>query len=483
MSNKKQTSVSSSLPRSNILGMAFLSHWRAFARDRRAISVTIGIVLLCAIGTAYGYGHALHSQPKTSATKVIKPLIVTTQTRHNSTVSTTLGPSSTNSAFPNKTAHISAAATSETTVTSTKSTTVKASSNPLITVKSPLLGAIAATENYSSLSNDGFREVVIAASWSEIEPSNGSYSTNAISALQSQINSANNAGLLVSLDIGTQYAPSWVFSLPGGTSFKDQDSDSFGGNAGSGNDVANAMTDTAVRSVMGAYLSYLGNHLSGIASVRLGGGPGNELRFPSGTAGSRGNAFWFYDSSSQAELPTDAQGWVPGTGTVAQATEFLTAYNNAEVNYGTWLIQQGLDDFASNVKLELLLPGWGERPGETVAAENSLLANTPDEINQGLDWTDLLSALSGNARVVAYTTWADSMNGDGNNPDPAAYIHSILPADMLAGGESTGNGNTTTAGINQMFENAKNWNWYIVNFFFNGQTQSPSQVDAAFNTV
>ncbi len=344
----------------------------------------------------------------------------------------------------------------------------------------PVLGALAPSQSYASLYSSGFREAVIVASWAEIEPSDRYFSPSAIAAFQTQINDARAAGLSVSLDIGVQYAPSWVFDLPGGTRYVDQYGDQFGGAAASGDDVPNAMTDLYVRHAMARYLRHLGKSLTGIASVRIGGGPDNELRYPAGTKGSQPNAFWFYDASSQALLPSSTRGWTPGTGTPARATIFLTAYNHALVNYGTWLVNQAVADFAAPVKVELLLPDWGDRPGFISAAEHSLLVNTPNPVNEGLDWTDLLPSFRGQSRVVAYSTWADATTGNASNPDPAAYIHGILPARMLAGGESTGNGTTTDAGMDLMLHDATNWHWYAVNWMFHDQTQAPQQVAEAF---
>jgi hypothetical protein len=136
---------------------------------------------------------------------------------------------------------------------------------------------------------------------------------------------ATTAGLSVSLDIGLQYPPAWIFNVGGGTQFIDQYGDIFTGSAASGNDIANAVTDINVRSQLGDYISYLGSHLTGVNSVRLGGGAYNELRYPSGGSGSINNVYWFYDTSSQASLPSSFQGRKPGTGNATQATEFLNA--------------------------------------------------------------------------------------------------------------------------------------------------------------
>lgn len=349
---------------------------------------------------------------------------------------------------------------------------------PAAATTTTLLESLGYSGSNAGLVSAGFEEVVVAANWAAIEPSEGVVSASAITSLQNTINTATASGLQVALDIGTQYAPSWIFGVGGGTRFVDQYGDVFGGSPGSGNDVANAVTDSAVRTQLGDYINYLGTHLTGVSAVRLGGLADNELRYPSGTSGSKPDAFWFYDASSQALLPPSARGWVPGTGTVAQATTFLGCYNAAMVNFSDWLETVGQQSFHSTTHLEMMMPGWGDRPGEIGTAQSNLLVNTPDEINEGLDWADLRWPAT--SQVVAYTTYADAIQGTPSNPDPAAYIHSLLPAGMGSGGEPTGNGQTTPAGENLMFQDARAWDWYAVTWYFPGQSQTAVQVGTAW---
>jgi hypothetical protein len=390
------------------------------------------------------------------------PTGTTTTTTTGPTTTTTTGPSSTTTLPP-------------TTTTTTTTTTVPPGPTGV-----PLLGALGPPVSDGTLSAAGYGDVVVETAWSSIEPTEGSFSASATAQLQGQIDAAAAAGLRPSLDIGVQDAPAWIFAVGGGTQFVDQYGDAFGGSPTSGDDVANAVTDDAVRSQLGTYLAYLGTNLTGVDSVRLGGGPDNELRYPSGSAGSRAGAFWFYDESSQSQLPADVQGWTPGTGTSSQAAAFLSAYDDAMTGYGQWLVAQGAADFPVGTRLELLLPGWGQRPGEVAAAAADLLTDTPDEVNEGLDWQDLLPSLPAGNEVVAYTTYADATQGSADNPDPAAFIHEILPAGMLEGGESTGNGQTGTAGEDLMFTDARQWNWYAANWLFTGQPQTYQQVSETF---
>jgi hypothetical protein len=343
---------------------------------------------------------------------------------------------------------------------------------------SPMLGALGPSASDAELAAVGFKEVVIPAYWTNIQPTaptnwNDSQSlatscnSSALGAVQRSIDAATAAGLSASLDIGVQAAPDWVFNLDGNTEFVDQSGTHFRGDPASGNAAPNAVTDPKVQQAVVAYLGCLGT-LRGLGSVRLGGEDYNELRYP-------GGSFYFYDQASQARLPPPVRGWKPGTGTTAQATTFLNVYNKAMDDYGVFLAQAGLRAFQKNVMIEMLLPGGGERPEQIQPAENSLLTqmNGSDDIYQGLDWQHLLpmlAAVNGSHRIVAYSTWAD--NTDQNSP--AVFIHTILPAGMLQGGESTGNGGTTPQGLADEFRYAREWGWYVANVYMN---QPPDALD------
>ena len=36
--------------------------------------------------------------------------------------------------------------------------------------------------------------------------------------------------------------------------------------------------------------------------------------------------------------------------------------------------------------------------------------------------------------------------------------------------------------MNLMFQDAKQWNWYVANWFFNAQPQTPAQLKQAFDS-
>ncbi len=320
-------------------------------------------------------------------------------------------------------------------------------------VTEPILGLLgASTPNYGEERAEGVDSVTIQVSWNSSEPSQGTFSASYLEQVQAEMTDARAVGLAVVLDPGLQYAPAWVFGLAGGTQFVDQYGDVFTGPGPSGDDVANGVTDAAVRSAEGAYLEWLGSQISPgeLTAVRGGGGPLGELRYPDADYNGHSDAFWAYDDSTQSELPASVRGWTPGTGSVAQATTFLTAYNQAIDGYGTWLDDTLEADFGT--KVLLMLPGWGERPGGAATEEGSLLApaSTMDEFNEGLDWVDLLNSLSDPADTVAYTTYLDAATVEPTVQleDPADYLASLVAnTPILLGGENTGGGTVSTLAL------------------------------------
>jgi len=320
-------------------------------------------------------------------------------------------------------------------------------------VTEPILGLLgASTRNYAEERAAGIDSVTVQASWNSSEPSQGIFSTSYVEQVEAEIAAARAVGLSVVLDPGLQYAPAWVFGLAGGTQFVDQYGDVFTGPGPSGDDVANAVTDTGVRSAEGIYLEWLGSQIppGDLIAVRGGGGPLGELRYPDADYNGHSDTFWAYDASTQSDMPASVRGWTPGTGSVVQATTFLTAYNEAIDGYGIWLDTTLQADF--DTKVLLMLPGWGERPGGAATEEESLLApaSAMDEFNEGLDWVDLLSSLPDAVDTVAYTTYLDAATVDPTVQleDPADYLASLVAGTpILLGGENTGDGTVSTLAL------------------------------------
>jgi hypothetical protein len=315
----------------------------------------------------------------------------------------------------------------------------------------PKLGLLGATPSHYGWEHaGGVRAVTIQVGWANAEPSDGPLKASYMTQIDTQIAQAEAAGLKVILDPGLQYPPPWVLALPG-SQFVNQYGNVFTAGEPSGNNVVNGVTNSSVRAAEGQYLGLLGQQMSGrgLYSVRAGGGPLGELRYPDAMFAGHTNCFWAYDASTQAALPASVRGWIPGTGTVTQATSFLTAYNQALDQFGAWLNTQLYTDFW--MRQLLLLPGWGQRPGGATAEEAALLApvrpvTAPhkfDEYNQGLDWAGLLSGLPHKGVTTAYTTYLDarSVKATVQLEDPADYLFLLVSGTTIRlGGENSGNG-------------------------------------------
>ncbi len=332
------------------------------------------------------------------------------------------------------------------------------------TTPQPALGVVGASGNYYPAEvSAGVQVVTIAASWASAEPTQGTFSTHYAAQLNAKIDAARAAGLDVILDPGMQYTPAWVFNnIQGGTRFVDQFGDVFTGPPASGNNVANAVTNLAVRSALNKYLTWLGTQIprGELWAVRQGGGPLGELRYPTGTYNGHTGAYWAYDASTQATSPVP--GWKPGTGTTAQAQAFLDAYNTALDNFGKWLNGTFHNDFATRELV--MLPGWGQRPGVEARVVASLLTLDDEEFNQGLDWTTLLAELSDKTHAIAYTTYLDapSTRDTTELEDPADFLAGLVSTDHLAGlgGENTGT--PTVSAMNLILTRAKNLHLAVV---------------------
>ena len=307
--------------------------------------------------------------------------------------------------------------------------------------KRTLVGVLEASPGYFATERrNGIGVVTLSVLWAKVEPRNGRFSDAYAARVNGEIADARRHGLEVSLDLGLQYAPGWVFSLPGGTRFVDQYHQSFGGSAASGNNVANGVTDPAVRAAQARYLRWVGGHIGRglVLSVREGGGPFGELRYPDAAYRGHTDCWWAFDASSQKTVALRQR---PGRGTAASARRFLTAYNADLDRYGLWLDGQVAADFTA--KRLLLLPGWGQRPGTAGAVASSRLTRSPAEFNEGLDWTALVAGLRHPAGTVLYTTYLDAptLRPTPQLESPLSYLASIDRAGRFRlGGENTGGG-------------------------------------------
>jgi hypothetical protein len=284
--------------------------------------------------------------------------------------------------------------------------------------------------------------VTVPVGWDLAEPAEGRFNDAYIRSVQGQVAAAQAAGLSVVLDLGIQYAPQWVMHLDASSQFTDQYGQRFGGRPASGDEVPNAVTDHDVRARLQAYLRWLGSAFDhfGFYAVRIGGGPDGELRYPPASYDGHTDCFWAFDAASQATYAV--RGWGRETSTAQQAGSFLHTYDANLAAYGAWLDGTAHSDFPGANEL-LLLPGWGERPGDVQSAAQTRLGRGSVELNSGTDWPLQLAEVPYKRSTIAYTTWLDGPS-HGDNPqeeDPAGYLALLARrTGVRLGGEDTGGG-------------------------------------------
>ncbi len=354
------------------------------------------------------------------------------------------------------------------------------------TTSTPILGLLQATvPHFAEERAAGIESVTIGAVWSLAQSTSGSqFSSTYGGQIRAEIAAARSAGLSVVLDPGLQYPPAWAFVLNGQTHFVNQYGDTYAAGGSSGNNAINAVTDAAVQTAEGTYLSWLGTQITpgSIIAVRQGGGPLGELHYPLAAYNGHTDSYWAYDAATQAGLPVSVRGWTPGTGTVTQATTFLTAYNQNLTRYSTWLNDQLHTDFG--VKELVLMPGFGERPnisptnGPFFTVESDLLVppnQTYPEFNEGLDWTDILASLPDAANSVAYTTYLDApTNPPGLQPtlqreDPADYLAYLVQGTPIPLGGENSLSNQTVAAMTLCMTRAQALGFFIVDWMGENQ--------------
>lgn len=329
----------------------------------------------------------------------------------------------------------------------------------------PTVGLIApSASQLSALKGSSLTRVVLGLGWANAEPRNGVFDANVFGYLSSAIHQAHLNGLDVVLDLGLQYPPSWVFSLPGQTRFVNQYGDIWHGVQSE--DVPNAVFNTSVRAAEANYLAHLAAALDphSVASIRVGGLMSGELRYPSAKYNGHTLSLWMYDAAAQHTAPYP--GWKPGSGTpgseaTTEANASLSYYFNKLTSYQTWLMKTVNKNFP-DVDQQILLPSWGLRPGlvdkaVTAGLHNTTTAEVNGLISEGLDWPNQVKAITTSGiRGTIYTTWLDAptQGTTVQQVPPVAYLATLAAAYRLPlAGENTGGGGS--AALNLSLQRAR----------------------------
>ncbi len=364
----------------------------------------------------------------------------------------------------------SPATTSAPATTSTPATTGAAAAT---TSAAPVLGTfdISTAAQASAWKAAGGNAIIIPVYWDQAQPTQtggvsladaGNSGDNVISEIQL----AHQDGLAVYLELDLQYPPQWV--LNGVPEFVDQGGNHWAQPTNPGADVRDwiwtAVGRQAVANFVSGALSDLAPYLGDVAGFRSGGGVYGELDFPNDNSTVNGEpSFWGYDAAAQTgaglaagESATPLPGYVYGSGTAAQDTEWANWYLGSLASWITWYTQLLRSDGWTGPTY-VLSPSFGMRtnmtPDSTVYEQ---------QLAYGTDWGVMMDSYDQVPNVWPWSTWTDDTEpywhtGDTVDSDAAAWrkLLELAQARGLAShimGENTGGGGAPA--IHQMMSGA-----------------------------
>jgi hypothetical protein len=248
--------------------------------------------------------------------------------------------------------------------------------------------------------------------WASFEPSQGVFSASYLATMETYLQAYQAAGMKVTLGLGLEDPPSWVFSLPDATYFNQY---------GQQSNEANFVFSAAVRQAASGYLTQLAADipLSDFWSIRLTSGGDPEMLYPSG------GAYWAFDNAAltgnglaAGMTPNPDPDWRPGNPGLspAQIDAWVNWYVGGLDNVTNWQMQT-LSGLGFNGYYQTVTPGSGTRPDGLAQDE---LFNLPNDSTTGMGavWNRYYAMLPDKTNVVAYISSVADNSGDNDDCQP-----------------------------------------------------------------
>ena len=255
--------------------------------------------------------------------------------------------------------------------------------------------------DYRNIPNDqaaGIANAVINLSWGNWEPSAGVFDPIYMQSIRSAIARYTSAGWKVSIDVGLQQAPSWVYQTAN-SRLVDQN--------GRSSPTADFEFSNQVRSAATAYIDSVTSSLTGVEAYRIGLSENGEILYPDTSS----NQWWAFSPAAQSggpDLPAGVgadpmPGWIPGTTawggatvTGAQVSAWYSWYLGAMVNAHAWEMTT-FRNGGFGGQLDLVMPGMGALPqpmNQRLAADLAPGSyDSFDTLNTGAVWWKFLDSL------------------------------------------------------------------------------------------
>ena len=252
----------------------------------------------------------------------------------------------------------------------------------------------------------GITMAMLELNWASFEPRPGIVSASYLATMKSCLQAYQAAGQRVTLGLGLQNPPSWVFSRPG-SSYVDQNGDV--------STEADFVFSQAVRSAAASYLSLVAAHLpmSNFWAIRLTSGGDGEMLYPPG------GTYWAFNTAALTGTGLAAgmtanpyPNWRPGRPGLspAQIDRWVNWYVGGLANVTNWQMQT-LSKLGFTGYYQTVTPGSGTRPGELAEDEQQNLADI-ETTGVGAVWDRYYSMLGDKTNVMAYISSVADRSGD-----------------------------------------------------------------------
>jgi hypothetical protein len=238
---------------------------------------------------------------------------------------------------------------------------------------------------------------MVELDWASFEPRQGVFSASYLTTIRSYLQVFRAAGMRVTLGLGLQDPPSWVFNLPDST-FVNQD--------GSTSNEIDFIFSEAVREAAVSYLTRVSADLplSNFWAIRLTSGGNAEMLYPPG------GAYWAFDNAALTGVdlpptmtPNPFPNWRPGHPGLApsQIDQWVNWYVEGLDNVTDWQMRT-LSGLGFKGYYQLVTPGSGTRPDVLRTEEQQDLPDGTTGV--GAVWNRYYSMLPDKTNVVAYVS-------------------------------------------------------------------------------
>jgi len=267
------------------------------------------------------------------------------------------------------------------------------------------------TKTAATEKKDGISVAMFELNWGSFEPSEGVFNAAYMATMRSYLKAFRAAGMRVTLGLGLEDTPSWVFALPD-SRYVNEDGDSSG--------EADFVFSAAVRQAAAAYLARVAADLpmSDFWAIRLTSGGDEEMLYPPG------GTYWAFGNSAMTGAglpatmtPNPFPNWRPGRPglTAAQINRWVSWYVGGLDNVTNWEMQV-LSGLGFAGYYQAVTPGSGTRPDVLSAEERH---NLPDGITGvGAVWNRYYALLPDKTKVVAYVSSVADESGADDSCQP-----------------------------------------------------------------